>query len=497
MIKNGEVVSPFEMEDQGNGYTVDEALSSVGFGTFQVLSLVFAGIGWCSDAMEVTLLSFIGPALESEWSLSPTEESLLSTAVFGGMLVGSYFLGFIADAYGRRTGIRGVAIITFAAGLVSAFSPDYKSLVILRFFVGFGAAGGHVYAAWFLEFIPSSNRGAWMLVVMCSWIFGELLEASLAWIIMPRWGWRWLLALSSIPSFTVLLLSTFTPETPRYLCTKGRTDEAIRVLEKIALVNGKELPSGSLVSDHQKVQPEEVNFPSEETYLISSSASKTSSFGKCFGSLSELLSPDLLGTTLLAWIMFFAYTFAYYGIQLMVSALSSGRSDCHSSSILPNNVQNDSLYINVFITCLAEIPGLLLAMVLVERFGRKLCMEILTMLTVIVILPLLAHQNGTVTTALLVSGRMFLSAAFNTLCVYTEEVYPTSVRASGYGLATAVGRIGGMICPLVAVGLVRGCHQTLAVIFFGIVILISGIAVLFFPFETKGRGLTDVVSNKE
>ncbi|KAL0410346.1 UNVERIFIED_CONTAM: Organic cation/carnitine transporter 7 [Sesamum latifolium] len=78
------------MEDQGNGYTVDEALSSVGFGTFQVLALVFAGIGWCSDAMEVTLLSFIGPALESEWSLSPTEESLLSTAVFGGMLVGSY-----------------------------------------------------------------------------------------------------------------------------------------------------------------------------------------------------------------------------------------------------------------------------------------------------------------------------------------------------------------------------------------------------------------------
>ncbi|KAL0346835.1 UNVERIFIED_CONTAM: Organic cation/carnitine transporter 7 [Sesamum calycinum] len=245
------------MEHHENGYTVDEALSSVGFGTFQVLALVFAGIGWCSDAMEVTLLSFIGPALESEWSLSPTEESLLSTAVFGGMLVGSYFLGFIADAYGRRMGIQGVAVITFAAGLVSAFSPDYKLLVLLRFFVGFGAAGGHVYAAWFLEFIPSSNRGAWMLVMMCSWILGELLEASLAW------------------------------------------------------------------------------------------------------------------------------------------------------------------------------------------------------------------------------------------------VYPTSVRASGYGLATAVGRIGGMICPLVAVGLVRGCHQTLAVIFFGIVILISGIAVLFFPFETKGRGLTDVVSNKE
>ncbi|KAK4396639.1 Organic cation/carnitine transporter 7 [Sesamum angolense] len=233
-------------DHESDGYTVDEALSSVGFGAFQGLALVFAGIGWFSDAMEITLLSFIGPALESEWSLSPTEESLLSTAVFGGMIVGSYFLGFIADAYGRRVGIRCVAMITFAAGLLSAFSPGYKSLVILRFLVGFGAAGGHVYLAWFLEFIPTSNRGAWMLVLSFSWIIGELLEASLAWIVMPRWGWRWLLALTSVPSLAVLLLSNFAPETPRYLAMKGRTNEADRVLEKVALINRKELPPAVL-----------------------------------------------------------------------------------------------------------------------------------------------------------------------------------------------------------------------------------------------------------
>ncbi|KAL0374652.1 UNVERIFIED_CONTAM: Organic cation/carnitine transporter 7 [Sesamum radiatum] len=202
-------------DHESDGYTVDEALSSVGFGAFQGLALVFAGIGFFSGAMEITLLSFIGPALESEWSLSPTEESLLSTAVFGGMSVGSYFLGFIADAYGRRMGNRGVAMITFAVGLLSAFSPDYKSLIVLRFLVGFGAAGGHVYSAWFLEFIPTSNRGAWMSVMSFSWIIGELLEASLAWIIMPRWGWRVLLALTSVPSLAVLLLSNFAPETPR------------------------------------------------------------------------------------------------------------------------------------------------------------------------------------------------------------------------------------------------------------------------------------------
>ncbi|PIN03605.1 hypothetical protein CDL12_23867 [Handroanthus impetiginosus] len=166
-----------------DGYTVDEALSLVGFGTFQVVALAFAGIGSFSDAMEISLLSFIGPALKSEWSISPTQESLLSTTVFAGMLIGAYFWGFISDAYGRRMGIRGVGIIMYGAGFLSAFSPDYKSLVVLRFLLGFGAAGGHIFSSWFLEFIPTSNRGSWVLVLSAFWTIGELLEASIAWVL--------------------------------------------------------------------------------------------------------------------------------------------------------------------------------------------------------------------------------------------------------------------------------------------------------------------------
>lgn len=75
-----------------------------------------------------------------------------------------------------------VSLGMFGSGLLSAFSPDYKTLATLRFFMGFGAAGGHVFLSWFLEFLPTSNRGTWMLVMTCSWIFGEMLEASLAWV---------------------------------------------------------------------------------------------------------------------------------------------------------------------------------------------------------------------------------------------------------------------------------------------------------------------------
>lgn len=69
------------------------------------------------------------------------------------------------------------------------------------------------------------------------------------------------------------------------------------------------------------------------------------------------------------------------------------------------------------------------------------------------------------------------------------------MRTTGYGVASAVGRIGGMICPLVAVQLVTGCHLVPAIIFFEIVILLSGISVMLFPFETKGCKLADTVAN--
>lgn len=71
------------------------------------------------------------------------------------------------------------------------------------------------------------------------------------------------------------------------------------------------------------------------------------------------------------------------------------------------------------------------------------------------------------------------------------------MRTTGVGVASSVGRIGGMVCPLVAVGLIHGCHQTLSILLFEAVIFLSGICVLFFPFETSGRELSDNISAPE
>ena len=89
-------------DDDRKSYSVDDALSALGFGKFQVLVLMYAGMGWVSEAMEMMLLSFVGPAVQSLWDLSSQQESLITSVVFAGMMLGAYSWGVVSDIYGRR-----------------------------------------------------------------------------------------------------------------------------------------------------------------------------------------------------------------------------------------------------------------------------------------------------------------------------------------------------------------------------------------------------------
>ncbi|KAJ4709139.1 Organic cation/carnitine transporter like, partial [Melia azedarach] len=198
---------------------------------------------------------------------------------------------------------------------------------------GTGLGCGHVFFSWFLEFVPPSNRGMWMTIFSIFWTLGSVSEAALAWIVMPRLNWRWLLALSAIPSFILLILTSFMPESPRYLLTKG-----------------------SLISDRTTKLGEEFA-TSEETPLLTSTTNKTTELKSGFSSFLMLFSPRLFRATILLWIIFFGNSFIYYGIVLLTSSLSSTQSKCSSSTLLSENVRDANLYLDLFITGLAELPG--------------------------------------------------------------------------------------------------------------------------------------------
>ncbi|KAL5578993.1 hypothetical protein UlMin_011435 [Ulmus minor] len=261
------------------------------------------------------------------------------------------------------------------------------------------------------------------------WTLGSIFEASLAWIVMPRLNWRWLLALSSLPSFALLLFFSVVPESPRYL----------------SLLNRAKLPSGRLVSDQT------LDFNSIDTSLLISST-------QC-SSISPLFSSHLIRTTLLLWVFYFGNSFLYYGIKLLTFELSASSSKSQSTPTLLSQNSQDKL------------PGLILSGILVDRIGQKLSMIVTFILACLFLLPLTFQQPATLTIGLLFGARLCTTRSFT--------LYPTSMRTTSAGVANAMGRIGGMVCPMVAIGLISGCHQTAAVLF-QLVMFFTALSILFF-----------------
>ena len=193
---------------------------------------------------------------------------------------------------------------------------------------------------------------------------------------------------------------------------------------------------------------------------------------------------------------FFGNAFSYYGLVLLTTELNNAKNNCHHQTPVAQSQKSDGVdYKDVFITTFAEFPGLILSALMVDRVGRKISMASMFFVCCIFLIPLVVHQPKGVTTALLFLSRICITETFTVVFIYAPEIYPTSVRTTGVGVASSMGRIGGMVAPLVSVSLIQGCHQTAAVLLFLAVVLASGISVVLFPFDTKGRELTDSVQS--
>jgi MFS family permease len=83
----------------------------------------------------------------------------------------------------RRIGVLVTALITAVPGFLCAFSPNYPTLLALRFVVGIGLGASYVLSIWFLEFVPAESRGSWMAGYSCLWTLGTMLEALLDWVL--------------------------------------------------------------------------------------------------------------------------------------------------------------------------------------------------------------------------------------------------------------------------------------------------------------------------
>ena len=191
---------------------------------------ILCGATQLADATELLVLSLLNNPVQCTFGVSKSQTAWLASAVFAGMLCGAYLTGHISDQYGRRAGFGLTTLLVAVFGVLSAAAPNFTVLVLTRFFVGIGVGGANAALSLLTEFLPTGMRGRGLVFFFFFFSIGGVLEAGMAYLVMPNW--RALLLITAIPSVILVLCYPIVPESPRFLLTQGRIEEAERAMEK-------------------------------------------------------------------------------------------------------------------------------------------------------------------------------------------------------------------------------------------------------------------------
>ena len=209
---------------------------------FHTLVCVALGVTWILDGLEVTMVGSLAGAIRESPSLRLTESQigLTASAYLAGAVLGALVFGWLTDRLGRKTLFTLTVAVYLLATIATGFSWDFWSFLLFRFLTGAGIGGE--YAAInsaIQELIPARRRGQTDLIINGTFWAGAALGAVVALVVLnpavvdPEIGWRAAFVVGGALSAVVLVLRRWIPESPRWLMTHGRPEEAERIVQGI------------------------------------------------------------------------------------------------------------------------------------------------------------------------------------------------------------------------------------------------------------------------
>jgi putative MFS transporter len=407
------------------------------------------------DAMDVLLIGFLVAPITKEFTLAPAQVGLVASAGFVGMFLGAAISGRLADRYGRRLIFQATLVLFSIGAVLSALAPTFETLLAARVIAGLGLGGElPVVATLVSEFSPRAQRGRMIVLLESFWAYGTLAAGLVALFVLPQFGWRGAFVVAALPALYVAYLRSALPESPRYLAERGRSAEADAIVRRVERAGG-----GALLTLGAAIAP----MRSGRT------------------SIAQLWSPAYARRTAMLWILWFGITFTYYGIFLYVPSLLAARG--------LSEVRSNEFF---FLSTIAQIPGYFSAAWLVERWGRK--PTLVTYLLGTAAAAFLFGNAGTGTDAFVYAALLsfFNLGAWAIVYTYSPELYPTAIRATGAGIAAAVGRLGGIIGPFLTPVLVPTLGQSGVFALFMVLLVVTALNVWALAEETKGRSLEEI-----
>ena len=422
------------------------------------LITIVIGLGVFFDQYENFLAPIMSTVLKKHFDLSGTQLSLVLASAFLGQFVGALWMGRLADRIGRqRTFIINLLVYSLAS-IVCGLAPHSSVLILARFVAGIGIGGEYALADSYLaDILPSKVRGRYIVWAYTVSFFGVPLSGFLARWLVPLEplgfdGWRWMFIIGGVGGLVVWTIRSFLPESPVWLETHGRSDEAEKIVRRF---EDEARRGGNILTEPdtrvRPVQQKNVQF-------------------------SEVFAPAVRKRTLVVSIMSVLQVFGYYGFGTIATlALAAKGFDVV-----------DSLAYTA-VTYIGYPVGSLLMVPLVDRFERKhLIVATAIMIGVFGLVfgfsptPAIVMIAGGLFTA---SSNMF-SGVYHT---YLAENFPTRIRGTAAGFAYSLSKISAGVMPFILLPILHsaGPGTVFTVVAIAMVIMMIDIGV--FGVRTTGR----------
>jgi putative MFS transporter len=445
-------------EQQGDMRHVVARLERLPYCSWHLKMRLIICTAWFFDAFDSIAIAYVLPPLIGMWHLKPQDIGPLIGIGFGGQLVGAIAFGWIAERWGRRRSMLASLLIFSLGALACAAAPSYTVLFWLRFIQGIGLGGEiPLMAAYVNEFAHAKGRGRFSISVQVLFSIGLMSVALISVYVVPHWGWRWMFIIGALPALLAVPLRALLPESPRWLASQGRFDDADRALsriEEIATRDGKTVPA----------------LPADLPNVVEARPR-----------IADLFRGIYLRRTISVWLMWIGAYFVSYGITAWMPSLFR--------TVYHLDVQQSLNY--GLINSGIGLCGAFCALYLIEAIGRRLMFVIslggcCVALLAFAFLPQLSAVGTLVVAS---CGFFFLSPTLLGLATYTAEIYPTHLRALGGGVASAWQR-GASVVGTTVVGWVLPHFGINAVfVMFGLFALMGAIVTFFYATETRAQVL--------
>lgn len=397
-----------------------------------------------------------------EWNLVCDKRwmgSIAQTIYMLGVFTGAVVLGGMADKYGRKTIFCWSGVLQLLFGVLVAFIPEYWSFLVIQFLYGiFGSAGSYITGfVLTMELVGASKRTACGVAFQAAFAGGIMLVAGWGALIDDRqilqviYGLHGLLL---IPHIWIM------DESPRWLWAQGRSKEAVDIVTKALKCNNSEhvLDRAELVSKGKAEASKGTEAPAA-------------------GTLDLFKTPNLRKKTLNVCFCWFANSIAYYGLTLSAGKLEG----------------NPYLIIAIF--GFVELPSYAAVIYFLDIWGRRSLISSMMLIGGLAcVIATLLPAGSTASTAIVITGKLFIAGSFAIIYNYSAELFPTVVRNSALGLGSMCARFSGALTPLIS--LLDSFDPKIPAVTFGLIALISGFLCFFLP-ETMNQPMPQTLADGE